>query len=256
MKSDYIAQCLLLPPGSIIIIGCIAFFCSFAWRKVANFLLVTAIIILYILSIPYTPVELAKPLQIYPAINVDKIYKNNYTDADTAIVVLSGGRYFNAPEYGGDTASTISLLRLRYAAKLHQATNLPILISGGAQSFGAKADAQLMEEALEQGFQTKAKWLESRSANTWQNANYSVKILKMNHIKRILLVTSAIHMRRSVFAFQNQGIEVIPAPTYFIQQPNLGASIYQLMPNRFAFFTSTQCLYEYLGLIWYYVHHE
>jgi uncharacterized SAM-binding protein YcdF (DUF218 family) len=251
MKSDYIAQCLLLPPGSIIIIGCIAFFCSFAWRKVANFLLVIAMIILYILSIPYTPVELAKPLQIYPAINANQMHQFK----DTAIVVLSGGRYFNAPEYGGDTASTISLLRLRYAAKLHQETGLPILISGGAQSFGAKADAELMEDALEQGFQIKAKWLESRSANTWQNASYSVAILKKDNIKKILLVTSAIHMRRSVFAFQNQGIEVIPAPTYFIQQPNLGASIYQFMPNRFAFFTSTQCLYEYLGLLWYYAHH-
>lgn len=251
MKHDYIIQCLLLPPGSIILLASLALILSFIFRKLARLILIITIISLYLLSIPYTPVELAKSLQIYPALNIKEIPK----DKKMAIVVLSGGRYFNAPEYGGDTASTISLLRLRYAAKLHQETSLPLLLSGGAQSYGAKPDAKLMEEALKQGFQMHAKWLESGSANTWQNAVYSTRILKKDNIDSILLVTSAIHMRRSVFAFEKQNIHVIPAPTYFIQKPNLGASIYQFIPNRFAFFTSTQCLYEYLGLLWYHNKH-
>src|SRR5580765_1139325 len=48
-----------------------------------------------------------------------------------AIVVLGGGRYLDAPEYGGDTAGPSTLERLRYGAKLGRETRLPILVSGG-----------------------------------------------------------------------------------------------------------------------------
>ena len=252
MNSHYIFKCLILPPGLFVILGIAALFIGIFSKLIARTIFSLLILFWYLLAIPYTPVELAKPLQHYSAIELNKIHPNKHM----AIVVLSAGRYFNAPEYGGDTASTISLLRLRYAAKLHQETGIPILLSGGAQAYNAKPDAKLMEEALEQGFQIKARWLENHSANTWQNAVYSIRMLRKDNINTVLLVTSAIHMRRAMFAFKDQNIKVIPAPTYFIQKPNLDKLIYQFIPNRFAFFTSTQCLYEYLGLVWYHFYHE
>lgn len=252
MGAKYIIQCLLLPPGLFISLAIISLLLYFFSRNTARLLLTLSILGWYILSIPYTPVDLAKPLQNYPALRPSMLKHQQHA----AIVVLSAGRYFNAPEYGGDTASTISLMRLRYAAKLHKETGIPILISGGAQSFGAIPDAQLMEQALIEGFHIHAKWLDKRSANTWQNAVYSTNILKKDQIKTILLVTSAIHMKRAVLAFSQSDLHIIPAPTYFIQKPNLGHSIYTFLPNRFAFFTSTQCLYEYLGILWYHLHHH
>ena len=49
-----------------------------------------------------------------------------------AIVVLGGGRYDEAPEYGDDTISLAGLRRVRYAAVLQRRTGLPVLVSGGS----------------------------------------------------------------------------------------------------------------------------
>ena len=51
------------------------------------------------------------------------------------------------------------------------------------------------------------------SRNTYDNAVYSAQILKSRGMRRILLVTSAYHMRRSVALFEAQGLEVVPAAT-------------------------------------------
>ena len=48
-----------------------------------------------------------------------------------AIVVLGGGIYSHAPEYGGDTINAQALVRARYTALLHRALKKPILASGG-----------------------------------------------------------------------------------------------------------------------------
>jgi uncharacterized SAM-binding protein YcdF (DUF218 family) len=39
-----------------------------------------------------------------------------------AIVILGGGSYYAAPEYGGDTVGSASLVRTRYGAKLARET--------------------------------------------------------------------------------------------------------------------------------------
>ncbi len=46
-------------------------------------------------------------------------------------MVLGGGRYRDAPEYGNDTVGEYTLVRLRYAAKLHRETGFPLLVTGG-----------------------------------------------------------------------------------------------------------------------------
>ena len=66
-----------------------------------------------------------------------------------AIVVLGGGSYADAPEYGGDTVSGASLERLRYAAALHKSSNKPILVSGGNPRHRATAEAAQMRAVLE-----------------------------------------------------------------------------------------------------------
>lgn len=251
MGNQYALQCLLLPPGLLVVLLILGLVLSQWYQNLGKALILVCTIILYSLSIPSMPTWLAKNLQIYPPLNPNQI-KNTTAQA---IVVLSAGRYYNAPEYGGDTTSGVTLLRLRYTAYLYRMTKLPILLSGGRQAYNAKADAILMKTALQKGFHIKARWLEYKSANTWGNAKYSAILLKKNHIHHILLVTSAIHMRRAVFAFTQHHIQVTAAPTLFVKTPPLIRSINYWLPNRFALFSSIQCLYEYLGLTWYQIKH-
>jgi uncharacterized SAM-binding protein YcdF (DUF218 family) len=65
------------------------------------------------------------------------------------------------------------------------------------------------------GVPPRAMVLENQSRNTNDNALYSAVLLNNRGVKRILLVTSAFHMRRAVPLFERQGFDVYPAPTDF-----------------------------------------
>ena len=55
--------------------------------------------------------------------------------------------------------------------------------------------------------------LEEQSVNTRQNAQFIAALMRERDITQIVLVTSALHMRRSVLLFEAQGLKVIPAAT-------------------------------------------
>ena len=116
---------LLEPLGIVVVILLVATIVAWrrplaGWRPV-----LLAFIVLYPLSTQFVADHLLwwlEPASRDPA-------------ADTsgqAIVVLGGGTYFSAPEYGADTVRPNVLARLRYAAHLHRALGKPVLASGGA----------------------------------------------------------------------------------------------------------------------------
>lgn len=162
-----------------------------------------------------------------------------------AIVILGGSSYHGAPEYGGDTVGAATLQRLRYGARLAKQTGLPVLVSGGAPS-GGRPLALGMREALERDFGVNARWTESASLDTRENAMYSRQILKHENIDRVLLVTQAAHMRRARKYFVSAGFEVVPAPTVFAApSPSIG---YDFLPTEIGLNQSTAALHEWLGM--------
>ncbi len=137
--------------------------------------------------------------------------------------------------------------RLVYAVQLYRAGRAPmILVSGGAQP-GARAEAQLMEEILEvMGVSPRKVLRESESRDTYQNALYSALLLEGKGAKKILLVTSAFHMRRAVPLFQQQGLEVIPAPTDY-QRLVADPAVPPWLPSVDDLARTTSALKEYVG---------
>ena len=77
-----------------------------------------------------------------------------------AIVVLAGGRSTGAPEYGGDTVKSTTLVRLRYGVRLHRKTGLPLLFSGGVVGDEAQAAAALMAAAAREQFGAAPRFVE------------------------------------------------------------------------------------------------
>jgi len=166
-----------------------------------------------------------------------------------AIVVLGGGSYADAPEYGGDTVNGVSLERLRYAAQLYRRSGKPILVAGGNPLGNATAEAAQMKSALEGEWRIPVAWSEAESFNTLQNASNSYAILNAAHIHRIYLVTHASHMRRARFAFERAGFSVVPAPTRYSPRPRLNVASF--LPSTEGLRLSTLFCRETLGLIWY-----
>ena len=144
------------------------------------------------------------------------------------IVVLGGGTL--SAQYPRQTVEVDQAGdRLIYAAQLyHQGKAEHLLLSGGRIDWisSGAPPAEDMAALLEMlGVPPQALWLESESRNTYENARNARLFLEPLGIRRILLVTSASHMPRSVALFEKQGFEVIPAPADFsVTQAGLGAA--------------------------------
>jgi len=192
-----------------------------------------------------------------------------------AIVVLSGNvrppRNADAPkevELGEDT-----LLRCLHAAKLYKAHRRPILVTGGKvnRSIIGLPSADVMHDFLvgqgvKEGDFLKYKkvneldptkqneTLENESASTYENAlNSGEKILTPRGIDKIVLVTSAFHMRRSEGCFRALGFQVVPSPCDYHSTRFSWTLSSFLVPSPNAAAEVAVAAHEWLGMAWYWL---
>ncbi|MEL6813439.1 MAG: YdcF family protein [Cyanobacteria bacterium J06598_3] len=155
--------------------------------------------------------------------------------------------------------------RILYAARLYNQKRAPKLILSGGRIRWRRGDDgpseadDMKEFALAMNVPAEDIVLEGDSLNTRQNAVNVQKILNEQSLDTVLLVTSAMHMPRSVAIFQKLGINVIPAPTdYFVPtdrrkhiNATLEGRILSLLPNADAQSNFTSALKEYIGFVIY-----
>ncbi len=233
----------LLPPLSLLIVAGIGLW---LWHKrpfPARALVTLAFAGLWLLSTPYISDALMHSLEGEPYVT------DTQKPLADAIVVLGGGTYFHAPEYGGDTINHATLERLRFAAKLHRETGKPILVTGGKPLGNTTSEATQMRKVLEKEFNVSVKWVEDESDNTFENARMSSVTLKGADITRIYLVTHAWHMPRAVQAFQSTGLQVIPAPTGYTTR--YATTLLTFIPRAEALLDSRRYFHERIGMLWY-----
>jgi len=241
----------LLPPGIIIVIALLGFLVQIRWQLVGSLIVFASTAALLVLSLPLTGFQLMQAVESrFPTLRLTAA-----ADAGPrpgAIVILGGGRYTEAPEYGNDdSVSTPTLERLRYGARLHRLTGLPILVSGGAPYAEKITEAELMQAALASDFRVEARWVESKSANTHENAKYSKAMLVEAGVRRVYLVTHAAHMPRAMWSFENAGLSAVPAPMGFTTLNKEDRATLGYFPSAYGLRLSSNALRERLGLFWY-----
>jgi uncharacterized SAM-binding protein YcdF (DUF218 family) len=166
-------------------------------------------------------------------------------------VVLGAGRERGDPAWSGEDQPTgVALERLRYAARLAKASGLPLLTSGGLHYGEPPSEAQIMAESLQQDFGVPTRWLESQSRTTWENAEFSARMLKAEGIERVVVVTQAWHMPRARWSFEHAGLNVVSAPVGFLSLSS-GRPLGGWMPDAKAFWQSGQLLNEAIGQVGY-----
>ncbi len=208
------------------------------WRDGGFLLAILSVVSLLLLNTPLVSRALVVPLEPYPPITAAQLQQVQ------AIVILGGGTYSAAPEYGGDTVGLVTLERIRYGAHLARQTRLPLLVTGGAPH-GGRPEAELMAEALETEFGVKVRWVEGASRDTAENAALSVPLLRADEVKRIALLSHGMHLPRAIPLFEKEGLEVTPAPTGFSTQPP--SLLATLLPGGLG--RSSAALHEYLGML-------
>jgi uncharacterized SAM-binding protein YcdF (DUF218 family) len=248
----YLLKSLILPPGGLLLLWLLGLLLLRRYEILGRLLLWGGLGVAYLASTPLVSGMLLQQLQAYPALTAQQIEQ----DPARAIVVLSAGRYRDAPEYGADTVGNHSLVRIRYAAYLHRQTGLPVLVSGG-RVFDQEGDslARVMADSLLEDFAIDINdvWLEDRSRNTAENAMFSAELLREKGIDSVFLVTHAVHMPRAVAAFERTGLQVTPAPTRFHQRDT--HMLMQLLPRAGAVVDSHMALHELSGRLWYALRH-
>ncbi|MGH8800143.1 MAG: YdcF family protein, partial [Casimicrobiaceae bacterium] len=179
-----VLKALILPPTGSLLIALAGLAARPRLPRLGAVLAWTGVASLLALSIPAVSVLLMQGLAV-PA-PFDRAVA---ADAQ-AIVILGGGTRRDAPDYGGDTLATLTLERVRYGARVARETGLPVLVTGGS-TYGGKAEAELMRQALQGEFGVAVRWAENRSRTTHENAVYSAALLRAAGIGRVVLVAHA-----------------------------------------------------------------
>ena len=140
---------------------------------------------------------------------------------------------------------------MRYAAFLKDKTGLPLLVSGGKSDGDVVSEAELMAQVLQDSFAVSADWLETASRNTAENAGYCAEILQQHGVNKAFLISHAYHMKRAVYVFKKEGLQITPAPIVSGVQDLEVSSVPGFVPTYSRLNWSTIALHEYFGLLWY-----
>ena len=224
--------------------------------RVQRVILILAILILLISGNRWVAMALTRSLE-WQYLPLERI-----PEAEV-IVVLGGGT--NPAVYPRSTVEINGAGdRVLYAAELfHMGKADHLLLSGGRIDWSSSNTTPAEEMALilgRLGIPVESMWLESESRNTFENALFAREFLAEKDINKIILVTSASHMPRSVQLFEEQGFEVIPAPTDYdvtqsnwqaLKQASIPVQIMNLLPNVENINSVTSVMKEYIGILFY-----
>jgi len=231
------------------------------WKKRKFFFscVLAALFVLFVGGNKYVSYSLARSLEwrYVPAAKVEH--------AD--VIVVLGGATEPALSPRPEVELNAAADRMVHGAALYKAGVADHLILSGGDidflSLSSDSPASDMESVMEMlGVPADAMWLQGKSQNTYEDALYSCQMIKDKGLKSVVLVTSAIHMPRSVGVFEKQGCPVIPSPADFTVTnaawENLWHSDWQevlinLVPSYSNLSLTTKTLKEYIGWVAYHM---
>ncbi len=236
---------IIFPPSIFILILLAALFYIRNSRRKAVIIIITDIVLLYTLSIGFTGNLIYSPLENYAVpINLNEKPQADY------IVVLGGGAINSSPEEEGrGSLPPEAMKRALYGLYLAGIFDIPLIYSGG-KVFGGETESEsdIALRIMKRYTVKKIKLIkEDRSRTTFENAEF---IKSTFNPEKIILVTSAYHMKRSLYSFKRAGIECIPAPTDY-KLDNSGYSLMSFIPSTGGMDSVFRGLKEHVGLLFY-----
>lgn len=236
----------LLPPGIIILLALVlGMLCR---KQTKKCLLYLPALLLFLVSIRPVSNAIIQPLETaYSQPSTMELKKQDKIDA---IVVLGGGSIGGVQDFDGvGQVPGGSANRLLAGVRLHKAIKKPIILSGGTVFAHTGCEADIEHRVLKAcGIKEKYIFKEAKSRNTVENARFTHKLCNEKGFKRVLLVTSAFHMPRSVEIFKREGMDVIPYPTDYRTDKETVYDIFAFVPSAYNMDNVTLALKEYLGI--------
>lgn len=238
-----IVTALVMPPAGPVLLALLGLVWMRFRRGAGMVIAVFGLVLLLALSSNGVAVQLARWLTPpFPVAQPAQVQRTQ------AIVVLGGGVLPHAPEYGVPQPSASTVARVRYGVWLARKTGVPLAFTGGT-GWGASTEslpeAAVAKSFLQDDYGLAFRWLDDRARDTGENATRMAQILHPQGIKKITLVTDAVHMPRAVVHFRKAGFDVLPAPTD-LPAPQ-GSVLVEWLPSANGLMHSRHVLREWLG---------
>ena len=209
------------------------------WARYGTLVLLAGV---YLLSIPWGGGQLCRPLEApYPPPSAAAIAAFH----PQAVVVLGGGAI--ASPLQGPTLPPVALSRVNVAWRLARDLQLPLLASGSAQP-GQPSEAQLMIAQAQVWGGIPEGIVEATATTTRGNAAQVGRLLAKRGVERVLLVTSALHLRRALRDFGATRLQSLPVPADPRWQ-QAGDWLHRLLPTSSNLMDSADAIHEWCGYL-------
>lgn len=174
----------------------------------------------------------------------------------TLVLVLGGGIHQWVGERAGADLKPSTLERLRHGIFLARRCHWPLGFTGGLPSHPRPeyvAEATVAERVARDEFGLPLDLVEASAEDTRENARLSLPLLKARGIARVVIVTHAEHMPRSLRAFQAaataQGYPLSLQPAPVADRALADLSFYDWLPSDAGFRRMRYVFYEVMGLL-------
>lgn len=169
--------------------------------------------------------------------------------AQTALVVMGstvGPAIAGIPSR--ERLDSAGLARTQGAARWFFRTQpAAVIVSGVGPEADPGASAAAMADALvNAGVPRDRVWLEPRATNTRENARYSVELGRARGITRFVVVTTALHIPRSLREFRRAGVDAGVAPVEYLGATFGGVTAW--LPTAHSLSRTQQFVHELLGM--------
>lgn len=175
--------------------------------------------------------------------------KNIHNAKDIKWIVVLGGGALPDPRLPlSSHLNSASLTRLLEGVRLHR--KLPgskLILSGGAGFQDAPLGETLTKTAMLMGVSENDIVSENKS---WDTADQAKLISSVVGRNQFILVTSAIHMPRSIALFRKFGMNPVAAPTNYMVVKQSRISPGAFFPGSNSIRKTEAAIHEYMGLIW------
>ena len=145
------------------------------------------------------------------AITAGRIYSFGRTTSDTnadAAVVLGAAVWSN-------DVSPVFRERINHAIDLYRRGKVRKLIFTGGQGNSNEPTeaAAARSHAMANGIPAQDILIEQKSHTTYENIVYAKQLVEANNLKKVLLVSDPMHMRRAITMAKDIGLDALPSPT-------------------------------------------
>jgi uncharacterized SAM-binding protein YcdF (DUF218 family) len=217
------------------------------WRRCSRGLAALVVVMWLAIGCGPVPIGLLGQLQSDAAAEAPIVWGQR-----NAIVLLGAGTV-RTPR--GEVEPTLFAYgRISKAAMLYRACRqggglCKVEVSGGDARRSGKPEATVYADDLQRlGVDPADLLLESRSMNTWQNAQFSGPLLKAWNADHVLLVSSGFHLRRGMLYFTHFGIRATPVRADYVD------GVMSWLPLSYNFTMTDMALHEYAGIARYHVY--